>query len=224
MSKHNRYRPYTPVARNQEEAGTSRAAVNLRTQRGVTIGEAGPVPVTVRLACYAQASGGQALEVRGRRRPRPAQGAKMKICRSICGHETSKCRVRMTPMIDIVFLLIISFMCVSELGKLEAEALTLPEAMAAAPDDRGPCRLTVNLMRDGTCRVGGQTCDGSTLRTLIDRRANGTPRDSDGNPDLVVRIRADAEVPYRYVQRVMVYCREAAVRRLSFGVAPLGSH
>lgn len=127
-------------------------------------------------------------------------------------------KLHMTPMIDIVFLLIIFFMCVTELSKREIEAITLPEAMMGAPQGPLP-RLTVNVMRDGTYRVARKTYSPQALEKLVIDRAVEAP-DDDGNSTLAVRIRADAGVPYKYVQRVVGGCRSAGVRMISFAAAP----
>jgi biopolymer transport protein ExbD len=128
--------------------------------------------------------------------------------------------ISMTPMIDIVFLLIIFFMCVTEISKLEIESLTLPEASMARDNDPTPPRLTVNVMRNGSYRVGGEDYSSSELKLLVARRVIAGERDAKGHSDLAVRIRADAHVPYKYVQRVMNQCSKARIWQLSFGVSP----
>ncbi len=127
-------------------------------------------------------------------------------------------KLRMTPMIDIVFLLIIFFMCVAELSKREIEAVTLPEAMSAVPQ-KGDPRLTVNVMRDGTYRVARKTYSPRALGKLITRRAVEVPG-PDGLSTLAVRIRADAGVPYKHVQRVVGDCSSARVWIISFAATP----
>ncbi len=138
--------------------------------------------------------------------PRGAKPRRLSIC--------------MTPMIDIVFLLIIFFMCVTEMSRLEIESLTLPEASMARKSGPTPPRLTVNVMRNGTYRVAGKEYSASALRPLIARRVIAGERDEKGNSDLAVRIRADAHVPYKYVQQVMNQCSKARIWQLSFGVSP----
>ncbi len=125
---------------------------------------------------------------------------------------------RMTPMIDVVFLLLIFFMCVSEMSKLEVENVTLPEALSASPVKPGP-RMTVNVMPDGGYRVEGRELSPTALRRLIAGRAVML-RAPNGSSELAVRIRADAYVPYRYVQRVLAECSRHKVWMISFGVAP----
>jgi len=142
----------------------------------------------------------------------------MKITKST-GKE-SRARLRMTPMIDIVFLLIIFFMCVAEMSKLEIESITLPEASQAREKPEPHGRLTVNVMQNGVYRVNGETYSADDLKRLVRREAIRKGLGPNGNSALPVRIRADAHVPYKYVQRVMTDCRAAKVWMLSFGVSP----
>ena len=56
--------------------------------------------------------------------------------------------LNMTPMIDIVFLLIIFFMCVTELSKLDAiAAVQLPIADQAYDDQETPDKIVLNLQK-----------------------------------------------------------------------------
>jgi biopolymer transport protein ExbD len=193
--------------------------VNSRDSRRVTIGGPGPVPTDIRLACNAQALDGQVLTMRGRHRPHQQAGG-FEVLISGGGKNRERLSIRMTPMIDIVFLLIVFFMCVSEMSRLEIEALTLPEASQArdVPDDRP--RLTVNVMPGGHYKVNGKRYTLKALRLLMARFANAGRPDQEGNSDLAVRVRADAGVAYKHVQWVLAECRRAKIWQLSFGVAP----
>jgi biopolymer transport protein ExbD len=138
-------------------------------------------------------------------------------------------KLDMTPMIDIVFQLIIFFMLVAELKKTEAEALTLPLAVQAVDDTNPPPdRVTVNVIKTGQARIGGVTYiesdDVTRLQNYLTARAqNHMVSTSPPVSDLPVKIRADAEVEYKYVQRVMVACMRAYIWNVSFGAAPTTS-
>jgi biopolymer transport protein ExbD len=132
----------------------------------------------------------------------------------------------MTPMIDIVFQLIIFFMLVAELKRTETEPLTLPLAIMTQPEGPAPDRVTVNVDRLGRVRVGGREYvhgdDVTPLQDLLTARAQ-QHLVSATISDLPVKIRADAEVEYKYVQWVLVACMRAYVWNVSFGVAPTES-
>ena len=64
----------------------------------------------------------------------------------------------MTPMIDVVFQLIIFFLLSSHLAKQETQlALPLPAAESGRPTQPSEQpRLTVNVLADGTLLVAGR--------------------------------------------------------------------
>ena len=128
--------------------------------------------------------------------------------------------LQMTPMIDVVFLLLIFFLCVAEMRRIDAEALTLPVAHRARPEEgeRGD-RLVVNVLRSGEYRVAGAGCAPAALERLIGARAAALA-DAEGRPAMAVKIRADADAPYKRVQTVMTACAKARVWKISFAAAP----
>lgn len=131
-------------------------------------------------------------------------------------------KLQMTSMIDVVFLLIIFFMCVTEMSKQEIESLVLPQAMKGRDDSKPSSatdRMIVNIMKDGTYRVMYQTYAKEELKNLLIRRAVAR-QDSEGLSTLAVKIRCDAYCPYKYAQQVMMLCMDAKIWQVSFGVAP----
>ena len=61
----------------------------------------------------------------------------------------------MTPMIDVVFLLLIFFMTVSQVSKLNRENLELPRLKGS--EDQRPAILTINVTQEGRIVVSGRT-------------------------------------------------------------------
>jgi biopolymer transport protein ExbD len=126
----------------------------------------------------------------------------------------------MTPMIDVVFLLIIFFLVSSHLVRqetqLEAEDLDLPEAESGQRADEDPVRrVVVNVLPDqesgARVVVGGQPLSSEQLAELI---AYGSRADR----PIEVRIRADRKVPYRTVEPVILACARAGVWKVTFAV------
>lgn len=60
----------------------------------------------------------------------------------------------LTPMIDIVFLLIIFFITVTQITKVNQEQLPLPSVVAS--EDQTPTRVIVNIRQNGEIVVDGQ--------------------------------------------------------------------
>jgi biopolymer transport protein ExbD len=120
----------------------------------------------------------------------------------------------MTPMIDVVFLLIIFFLVSSHLAKQEVQMpLPLPTAISGAPPaETAPRRVTINLLGDGRLMLAGKPIESGELqqRLAAARVESGT--------DVEVRIRSDRQVPYRDVEKILLACARAGVWNVAFAV------
>jgi len=128
--------------------------------------------------------------------------------------------IQMTSMIDIVFLLNIFFMLVNDMRVLQIESLTLPMAYKATDDTNPPPgRITVNVLPNGDVRIAGESYPRAKLENFLQNEAirRTTP---DGLSNLSLKIRADADVSYKYVQEIMLACMKAKIWKVSFGVSP----
>lgn len=108
----------------------------------------------------------------------------------------------MTPMIDVVFLLIIFFLVSSHLAQQESRIpLELPEAASHLPSDVETPSLTINVLADGRWQIGGSDVDAGSLAAVLadHRRERGE--------GALVRIRTDRSVPYERVEPLL---RESA--------------
>jgi biopolymer transport protein ExbD len=120
----------------------------------------------------------------------------------------------MTPMIDVVFQLIIFFLLSSHLAKQETHLpLPLPAADSgqASPDTDRP-RLTVNVLENGQLLVANRPIAPAELVTLLIER-----KQVHGN-ELEVRIRSDRSVPYQHVEPIMLACTKAGIWKISYAV------
>jgi len=127
----------------------------------------------------------------------------------------------MTPMIDVVFLLIIFFLVSSHLAQQEVQVdLDLPTAGEGRnPQQDNARRVVVNVLsgeRPGEqIMVAGRTVDERDLTRLI---AAENDQSKQARRPLEVRIRSDRRVPYRVVEPIMVACAEAGVWKVTFAV------
>lgn len=125
--------------------------------------------------------------------------------------------VNLTPMIDVVFLLIIFFMVGTQFTQTETEIpLKLPgvgglKAMVTAPD-----RLEVTVNVDGSIVFDGQTL---TAQQLVGKLQALRIR----YPDLRVALRADGDVKYQSVADVMWAASQAGVSDLTTAVRSTAS-
>ena len=120
----------------------------------------------------------------------------------------------MTPMIDVVFLLIIFFLVSSHLAQQEVQLdLELPTATTGGPPAmRSSARVTVNVRADGQVLLGSDPVNVEQLgrRLQYVRQQVG--------PELEVRLRSDRNVPYRYVEPVLVSCAKNGIWNVTFAV------
>jgi len=120
----------------------------------------------------------------------------------------------MTPLIDVVFLLIIFFLVSSHLARQESQIeLRLPEAARGQEDlDVTTPRVTVNVQGDGQTLLAGEAIGPAELQRRL-----GNERSALG-PDMEVRIRSDRAVPYRIVEPILLACARSGIWRVTFAV------
>ena len=138
----------------------------------------------------------------------------------------------MTPMIDVVFLLIIFFMLISDMTQQDLEILTLPKAVSAVPDEPNvkDFRPVINVRQDGVMVVKQEevfvpTAEGGTddeqgikqtLLTFSDLMDtdffNKELKTGAQIPDDFLLIRADQWTPFHYVQRIMTLCGDTDIQ------------
>ena len=120
----------------------------------------------------------------------------------------------MTPMIDVVFLLIIFFLVSSHLSRQES-SVELPLPVAASGDedtDQTTPRVTINLRSDGTLLIGGRRIEPQQLTEALNE-----VRQQEGD-ELEVRIRASRQAPYSAVEPILLACTDAKVWNVTFAV------
>lgn len=126
----------------------------------------------------------------------------------------------MTPMIDVVFLLIIFFLVSSHLARQETQlALDLPQAASGRRAEEDEVRrVVVNVLGEqdskGRIQVGGKLLSADELSAMIafESRKSDEP--------LEVRIRSDRRVRYRMIEPILVACARARVWNVTFAVVP----
>ncbi len=120
----------------------------------------------------------------------------------------------MTPMIDVVFLLIIFFLVSSHLARQESQMdLELPVAAAGEEDtSQDVPRLTINVKADGTLWLAGRPIAANQLTT---RFAAAQAKEGE---NIEVRIRGSRSAPYSAVEPIMLACTGAKIWKVSYAV------
>ena len=118
--------------------------------------------------------------------------------------------INLTPLIDVVFLLLIFFMVTTTFTKETRLQVNLPEAEAETLSTQSE-RLEIVVSRDGSFALNGQTLVNGRVETLL----RGLVLESDGNLDLPVIIVADSQASHQSVVTAMDAIGQAGFTRLS---------
>ena len=100
-----------------------------------------------------------------------------------------------TPMIDIVFLLIIFFMTVSQITKTADHPLPLPRVNDGDTTAQ-TASITINLDRQGAIIIGGQIL---TLEETISSIQKKLTKSGNDPAQIKIQIRCDRNCPSRHV-------------------------
>jgi biopolymer transport protein ExbD len=127
-------------------------------------------------------------------------------------HHDEQPQLNLTPMIDVLFLLIIFFMVATTFGDLERNIeLQVPEVAQAGDATPPPQPLVINVFADGRFDLDGQPV---TLDELTARLAEARSRL--GNPSVVIR--GDAQCVFQHVASALAACRTANISELGITV------
>ena len=114
--------------------------------------------------------------------------------------------LELTPMIDVVFLLMIFFLVASKLDEADRFIdVVLPKASAAKPLTSRPLEFLVNIDRDGNYFVGARPVAIGDLQMLLKQAAVDNPKRQ------TVIVRADENVAHKFVVAAMNACVEAGI-------------
>jgi len=128
-------------------------------------------------------------------------------------------RFNLTPMIDVVFLLIIFFIVSNNMIQQDsAVAVDLPEAATGSlPQEQPTKRLTLTIPRPGMLYVGVESVDKGSLRRILAECRR------DWGEEAEICIRTNKDVPYSEIQPVLQMAVEIGILRVSFAVSHLSS-
>ncbi len=123
--------------------------------------------------------------------------------------------LNMTPMVDVVFQLILFFLLGTKFTEMERKiGLEIPRVTNNAGLTAAPERQVVNVYRDG-----GLTLDGApvTMEELVQRLAAARSQ----YRDLGILVRGDAKGQFQRVAEVLNACKQAGIQELGIAVLPL---
>jgi biopolymer transport protein ExbD len=125
-------------------------------------------------------------------------------------------RFDITPLIDIVFQLVIFFLAATYIVRSDAtEQVKLPKATQAQDHPpASPRRWTITITADRVWLLGNHR----TRREAIEQQLLADIKTAKDAAELEVRIRADASLPYSEVEPLMITCAKLGIRKLGFAV------
>jgi biopolymer transport protein ExbD len=120
----------------------------------------------------------------------------------------------LTPMMDMVFNLLIFFMVVSQFANEERDLkVQLPDGSQAMPLTAKPREIFVNIDKDGRYFVRSQQVTFEALGQLLMQAALNNPASQS------VVIRADRRAAWDHVAAAMRLCNQAGIRDYSAALA-----
>ena len=112
----------------------------------------------------------------------------------------------LTPLIDVVFLLLIFFLVATRFDQQEREISTkLAEVLQAQPLSMGPNEVVVNISNEGEYVVVGEKLTEDMLANMLHTMAIKNPGTQ------TVQIRADENARFRYPATVMGMCENEKI-------------
>ncbi|RPI81047.1 MAG: biopolymer transporter ExbD [Planctomycetaceae bacterium] len=118
-------------------------------------------------------------------------------------------QLNLTPMIDIVFNLLIFFMVGTRFADLERQFdVHLPEVTTAQPLTSLPDEIVINIFSDGKIIVRREELSGAALlERLVEARQRYAEQ--------AVLIRGDGQADYQKIAEVLAICHKADIRNFS---------
>ncbi len=120
--------------------------------------------------------------------------------------------LNLTPMIDIVFLLIIFFMVGTKFSELERKiGLQIPAVANNGALSAEPEKKVVNVYRDGRVELENEEVSLDELTRRLNAARQQYPR-------IGVMVRGDADSRYQTVANVLSACSQAGIAKMAVAV------
>ena len=119
--------------------------------------------------------------------------------------------IDMSPMIDMVFLLLIFFIVASQIIKVEKVQIEIPSAVYAKVPEDETGRFAITVDPQGTLYIGANEISMDELKTRL-------VAEVELDPKIRIVIRADGVVKYHISEKIMEACADAGANDLIFSV------
>jgi biopolymer transport protein ExbD len=127
-------------------------------------------------------------------------------------HVHEKPAINITPLVDLMFNLIIFFLVSSQFHEEERDIqVNLPQTQIAETlSSSGRSLIIINVRRDGTYVVGADSVSPDVLRETMVKAVKV-------NPGQKVLVRADKQALHGYVAAAISLCKEAGISQANIG-------
>ncbi|RDL45892.1 biopolymer transporter ExbD [Marinomonas piezotolerans] len=120
-------------------------------------------------------------------------------------------QINLTPLIDVVFLLLIFFMVSTTFKQTTELVIDLPTASSSAPSLQSQEPVEILITQDGQFSINNQTLINQHVDTLV----QGLKEIFNGNFERPLIITADANAPYEMVMRVYDAAAQLGITKLA---------
>ncbi|MBA4175193.1 MAG: biopolymer transporter ExbD [Leptothrix sp. (in: Bacteria)] len=119
--------------------------------------------------------------------------------------------INMIPLIDVMLVLLVIFIITAPM-MTHAVKVELPQA-SSRPNEVKPETISLSIQADGSVYWNAQAVDAAAWQSRMDAAAQQIPQ-----PE--IHIRADGELAYRHVARIMADAAKAGLGKLGFVTDP----
>lgn len=122
----------------------------------------------------------------------------------------------MTPMIDVVFQMIIFFVCTAQLEREQfSEWINLPDSPHAPEmaQEKDPRTITIEIDEKGRASIGRTMLSASKLRRILNKTVSDY---GEFGISIPIQIRADTATEHSAVKQVMDICTSSGLYKIAF--------
>ncbi|MFO0832808.1 MAG: biopolymer transporter ExbD [Phycisphaerales bacterium] len=125
-------------------------------------------------------------------------------------HHKKEATFDLTPMIDVILLLIVFFTMTSQFSKSNRSAMDLPREKGEPAAAHAPNSMVIDVSRDGAISVEGTRYDVQWLAQALARAAKASPSGASG---VDVTVRADRQCRTGSLDGVLAALKVAGISR-----------
>jgi biopolymer transport protein ExbD len=135
------------------------------------------------------------------------------------GQDMPEAHFDLTPMIDVVLLLIIFFTLTAQFANTLKTPLDLPDEKGTGKPDTSEAQVTVDMMRDGALRIASEPISFESFMQLIN---NDLKTSKAAGSTLELTVRVDKSCPAQHLNALATALTQLGVRNWKLATAVEG--